>query len=118
MLAQQELERAQAEALKKQQELDAEERARQAILDAEQKVIDDVRRQEEEQKKQAGNWLARIRQEKLDREERAAKERAERQRRLKMLLDSDSEDDEKAFDYRGTTGDNLKDFLTKIENHV
>ena len=84
----------------------------------EQEAMDTARKQEEEQKKQAGNWLARIRQEKIDREERVANERNERQKRLQKLLDSDSEDDEKAFDYKGTVGDNLKDFLTKIENHV
>ena len=36
-----------------------------------------------------------------------------------MLLDSDSEDDENTFDAKGViAGDNLQDFLSRIENHV
>ena len=34
------------------------------------------------------------------------------------MLDSDSEEDEANFDYKAIVGDNLKDFLGKIENHV
>ena len=64
------------------------------------------------------SWLERIRKEKLDREERDQKEKEVRENRLKLLLDSDSEDDEKDFDYKGLVGDNLKDFLERIENHV
>lgn len=39
-----------------------------------------------------GGWLAKIRQEQLAREERVKKEKEERNRRLKAILDSDSDD--------------------------
>ena len=35
-----------------------------------------------------------------------------------MLLDSDSEDDEENFNAKALVGDNLTDFLSRIENHV
>ena len=41
-----------------------------------------------------------------------------RVQRIKQLLDSDSEEDEKNFDYKAMHGGKLKDFLGKIENHV
>ena len=33
-------------------------------------------------------------------------------------MDSDSDEDEDKFDYKAMVGDNLTDFLSKIENHV
>ena len=66
-----------------------------------------------------GGWLAKIRQEQLAREERASKEKEERTRRLKAILDSDSDaEDEENFDYKALVGDNLAGFLSKIESHV
>ena len=38
--------------------------------------------------------------------------------RLKLLLDSDSEDDEDKFNAKALVGENLIDFLSRIENHV
>ena len=65
------------------------------------------------------NWLERIRKEQLDREARQAVEKEQRAKKLKAILDSDSEDnDEKNFDYKNMAGDKLTDFLHKIENHV
>ena len=63
------------------------------------------------------NWLAKIRQEQMERESRAAKEKEDRAARLKQILDSESEDEQK-FDYKNMVGDNLTDFLSKIESHV
>ena len=54
----------------------------------------------------------------MAREARAKKEAEERDKRIKALLDSDSEDDEKNFNYKEMVGDKLTDFLSKIENHV
>ena len=66
-----------------------------------------------------GGWLAKIRQEQLAREERTKKEKDERNRRLKAILDSDSDDNqEEEFDYKGLVGDNLTNFLSRIELHV
>jgi len=65
------------------------------------------------------NWLSKIRKEQLGRESRMAAEKEERARRLKALLDSDDEDNnERSFNYKEMVGDNLTDFLSKIENHV
>ena len=73
---------------------------------------------ENEAPKPATNWLAKIRQEQLERETRQNREREDRARRLKLLLDSDSEDDEDKFNAKALVGDNLIDFLSRIENHV
>ena len=55
----------------------------------------------------------------MDRDSRMNAEKEERARRLKALLDSDDEDnDEQNFNYKEMVGDNLTDFLSKIENHV
>lgn len=65
------------------------------------------------------NWLERIRSEQLDREKRTWEEKEDRARKLKEILDSDSEEnDEKNFDYNKMEGDKLQHFLSKIENHV
>ena len=65
------------------------------------------------------NWLSKIRKEQLDRDSRMQAEKEERAKRLKALLDSDDEDnDEEKFNYKEMVGDNLTDFLSKIENHV
>ena len=34
------------------------------------------------------------------------------------MLDSDDEEKEENIDYKAMVGDDLKDFLSKIENHV
>lgn len=72
-----------------------------------------------EEKKPKSNWLSKIRNEQLNRESRLAAEKEERAKRLKALLDSDDEDNnEQNFNYKEMVGDNLTDFLSKIENHV
>ena len=81
-------------------------------------VQSDNQQNEEEATKPASNWLVKIRHEQLERERRQNKEREERARRLKLLLDSDSEDDEENFNAKALVGDNLTDFLSRIENHV
>ena len=54
----------------------------------------------------------------MAREAREQEEKDARERRLKALLDSDSEDNEENFNYKEMVGDKLTDFLSKIENHV
>eukprot|EP00353_Schmidingerella_taraikaensis_P000434 CAMPEP_0185597086 /NCGR_PEP_ID=MMETSP0434-20130131/81145_1 /TAXON_ID=626734 ORGANISM="Favella taraikaensis, Strain Fe Narragansett Bay" /NCGR_SAMPLE_ID=MMETSP0434 /ASSEMBLY_ACC=CAM_ASM_000379 /LENGTH=68 /DNA_ID=CAMNT_0028225715 /DNA_START=1547 /DNA_END=1750 /DNA_ORIENTATION=- len=57
--------------------------------------------------------------EQLEREKREWEAKEERARKLRAILDSDSEDnDEQTFDYKNMAGDKLRDFLSKIENHV
>ena len=53
----------------------------------------------------------------MDKKKRQAEEKKRRAERLKALLDSDSEDEDK-IDFKGLVGGNLNDFLAKIENHV
>ena len=91
----------------------AEEEARRKA-EADKAAADEEERKrkaEEESKKPKANWLERIRKEQLDKNARAEREKQERAEKLKKLLDSDSEDDENNFDYAGTTGNNLMDFL-------
>ena len=75
--------------------------------------------QAEEAKKNEApvNWLAQIRAEQLAKKKREAEEKQRRAERLKALLDSDSEDEDK-IDYKGLVGNKLTDFMQKIENHV
>ena len=37
---------------------------------------------------------------------------------MKALLESDESQDEDKIDYKGMVGNNLNDFLSKIESHV
>ena len=63
------------------------------------------------------NWLAMIRKEQIDKQKRQAEEKKKRAERLKALLDTDSEDEE-TIDYKAIAGDNLNDFLSKVQRHV
>ena len=70
-------------------------------------------------KPKAGGWLARIRAEQLEREEKAAKAKLERAQKLKAILDSEDEDGEDGDDIKKLAkGGDIRDFLSKIESHV
>ena len=65
------------------------------------------------------SWLEKIRREQLDRDKKVDDIKEKRAQRLKAIMDSDSEEnDENKFDYQGLAGNKLKDFLSKIEEHV
>ena len=74
---------------------------------------------EEEKQPKKGGWLARIRAEQLERESKAAQQNYERQKKLKAILESESEDEDDKFGIMKLKGGgNVNDFLTKIELHV
>jgi len=62
-------------------------------------------------------WLESIRKGQAEKEDKAAKEKAERAARYRQFLDSSSDEDEK-IDYSNMVGDNLRDYLSKVKNHL
>ena len=88
-------------------------------MDEIQSAVIDLAQIKVEEKPKKTSWLEKIRREQLDRDKKVDDIKDKRAQRLKAIMDSDSEDnDENKFDYYGLAGNKLKDFLSKIEEHV